>query len=192
MTPVIGRTLERRALRNDSIGLDYAFVYSNALYFEANVSGSIESGYLNFTFSSPVSGEYVQAGVMFGPSQPAWINRGGVRGFDHVLFTDKFSAHTVEGITHVAGVIDRSILEVFANHGQISSTTTFYPLQPLTQLNVAVSDLKPDNATVAIAVYALKSAWREYENEDGIVRGNDTRMSNETLRHRRLVYDAQF
>lgn len=183
-----------RDLANQSAVVDFAEVESNALYFEANVTTGVTTGLLNLTFSSPVTGEYLQSGVVFGAAQPIWVNRRGIRGFDNVLFSDSFSQHTISGITTVTGIIDRSVFEIFTN--TISSTTTFFPIGPLTQMSATTSGLMPNNASVSFAVYALMSGWADSENSDGIVLGNSTmpatNMATSTMLHKRVLYKANF
>lgn len=194
LSPITAQSLLQRDLVNTSAAVDYASVYSNALYIEANATEGISGGTLNFTFSSPVSAEYLQTGLTFAPQQPIWVNRRGLRGFDNVLFTDSFSQHTVNGLTSFQAIIDRSILEVFGNRGQLSATTTYFPNEPLTVLSVSAGGLQPRNASVSIAVYALEIGWKEYENDAGIVVGNVTAgAGNSTAHyHKRMVYKANF
>jgi len=197
ISPVLGdKLVSNSSLGNGTIFVDYSAVTSNALYVSVNVSNintTTISGAatLNFTFSSPVSNEYLQGGFFFGGDNPFFINRGGVKGFDNVFFTDKFSAAnpiSEEGTWSMVGVIDRSIFEVFLDQGTRSATTTFYPTQPLTQLMLTVANILPE-MTVSVAVYAIESAWALYENEQGTVVGNIT--SNSTVKEKRhMVYEA--
>lgn len=114
--------------------VDYSTEYSNALYFEANVTGINSttvsaSTTFNFTFYSTVSQEYLSGGFFFGGNNDFFIDRSGIKGFDDVLFTDKFNTeHLINenGTWSVMGVIDRSIFEVFIEGGQRSATTTFF------------------------------------------------------------------
>lgn len=187
-----------RDLNNQSAVLDFSEVESNALYFEANVTSGVTAGLLNLTFSSPVTGEYLQSGVVFGAAQPIWVNRRGIRGFDNVLFTDSFSQHTINGITTVAGIIDRSVFEIFTN--VLSSTTTFFPVGPLTLMSATTSGLMPSNASVSFAVYGLMSGWADSENSSGVVLGNTTmptsnmtsNMTTSSMMHKRVLYKGSF
>lgn len=195
VSPVLGQQLVMRDLVNQTAVADFSDVESNALYFQANVTSGVTAGLLNLTFSSPVSGEYLQSGVVFGAAQPIWVNRRGIRGFDNVLFTDSFSQHTISGITTVSGIIDRSVFEIFTN--SISSTTTFFPTAPLTLMSATTSGLMPNNASVSFAVYGLASGWADSENTNGIVLGNTTMpasnmSTNSTLLHKRLLYKGKF
>jgi beta-fructofuranosidase len=70
-------------------------------------------------------------------------------------------------------VIDRSIFEVFIDGGAEVATVTFFPTQPLTSLAVSSANI-PDGMTINVAVYAIESAWAQYENEQGTVVGNVT------------------
>lgn len=202
LTPVLGPTLAKNAsFANATVALDYSGVSSGALYFEANVTNlnaSLIQSYttLNFTFMSPQTGEYLQGGFYFGGDTPFFINRGGIRGFDNVFFTDKFSiADIYDGVTWtLSGVIDRSILEVFVDSGRHAATTTFYPTQPLSIMTLSTY-MMPVGANVSVAVYALKSAWAQYENATGTVVGNITTSGNATratMMKREPLYEASF
>jgi len=195
LSPVLGSQLaSNNSLNNATLLVDYSNAYSNALYFEANVTGinatTVSSAAtLNFTFSSPVSQEYLRGGFFFGGNNDFWLDRAGTRGFDHVLFTDKFSAgHLInaEGTWSVAGLIDRSIFEVFVEGGQRSATTTFFPTQPLTELVVATADLLPE-MSVSVAVWSVESAWLKYENGQGTVLGNVTTQGSGGKEKREVV-----
>lgn len=181
MSPVLGDTLASNAsLGNGTVLVDFSDVSSNAVRFSVNVTNvpaQSTSGTLNFTFSSPVTGEYLQGGFFFGGDAPFFINRGGVRGFENVFFTDKFSQNYPypynNGTFQLDVVFDRSILEVFIGNGELSATATFFPQQPLTQLSVKTSSLNP-GVGVSVEVVGLESAWAVYENEQGTVYGNVT------------------
>ncbi|OJT08569.1 Extracellular exo-inulinase inuE [Trametes pubescens] len=180
LSPVLGEQLaSSTSLVNSSLVVDYSGVASNAVYFEANVtgvSGSSSAATLNFTILSPVSGESIRGGYYFGGDNPFFVDRGRVRGFDDPFFTDKFSTSTVlraDGTWTLSGVVDRSLLEVFVDGGVASATASFFATQPLTLLTLSTAQL-PANASVSVAVYALQSAWKEYENGEGNVLGNVT------------------
>ncbi|ROW04764.1 hypothetical protein VMCG_04731 [Cytospora schulzeri] len=167
---------------NGSIAVDFKAVSSNALYIEANVTGLNSStisasSTLNLTFTSPSSNETLRSGFFFGGDQPFFVDRGLIRGFDNVFFTDKFSVadvwNTTSGTWRLQAVIDRSMLEVFLEGGVQAATVLFYPTQPLTMVTLGTADL-PAGVHVSIAVWALKSAWAEYEDENGMVLGNVT------------------
>lgn len=181
---------------NGSVEVDFSSVASNALYIEANVTGlnsSTLSGSstLNMTFTSPSSEETLRSGYYFGGDQPFFVDRGDISGFDNIFFTDKFSVadvwNTSSGIWRVQAVIDRSILEVFLDGGVHAATVLFYPEEPLTVLNLGTANL-PSGVEVSVAVWALKSAWAEYENEQGTVVGNVTDADGSTRRD--MVYEA--
>ncbi|KAF4464315.1 beta-fructofuranosidase [Fusarium albosuccineum] len=167
---------------NGTLTIDYTHVESGALYWEANVTGVPDSGIsatatMNFTFSSPLTGEYINGGYYFGGDTAVFINRGGARGFDNVFFTDKMSTSSLptnRGSWSVSGVIDRSILEIFFNGGVDSATNTFFTTQPLSQMIFSTADL-PEGVKVSVKVQVLKSAWEQMKNEkDGLVYGNQT------------------
>jgi beta-fructofuranosidase len=129
----------------------------------------------------------------FGGDTPFFLNRGGIHGFDNVFFTDKFSAAnpiSADGSWSLVGVIDRSLFEVFLDGGARSATISFFPNEPLTEMTLRTA-LIQESMKVSVAVYALKSAWATYENEQGTVFGNVT--GNATSYGRRdMVYEASF
>ncbi|OSD00128.1 glycoside hydrolase family 32 protein [Trametes coccinea BRFM310] len=167
LSPVLGDQLAARDnLGNGVLDVNYSTVASNALYFEANVTGLTgvsSAATINFTFSNPESGESIRGGYFFGGD--FWLDRGRIQGFDNPFFTDKFSVSSplrADGTWTLSGVIDRSILEVFVDRGAHSATSTFYATQPLTSFTLSTAGL-PDAASVSVVVYALKSVW---ENTD--------------------------
>jgi beta-fructofuranosidase len=198
ITPVLGAQLgSNSSLENGTMAIDYSRVRSNAVYISANVSNiptaNISSyASFNFTFASPISGEYLQGGYYFGNNYDLFINRGGVRGFDDIFFTDKFTASDLaSGTWSFEAVFDRSILEVFADEGAYSGTATFFPTRPLTMLMLSANQLSA-GMKVSVAVYAIKSAWADYENENGTVMGNVTASGTNARRHAPLAYEAEF
>jgi len=95
-------------------------------------------------------------------------------------------------------VIDRSILEVFVDQGVHAATVLFFPEgEPLSLAYIKSQDM-PSGTEVSIAVWALKSAWAEYENENGTVFGNVTTTangsgSNSTATSKReIMYERSF
>ena len=165
------------SLGNGSIVMDYSQT-SGALYFEANVTGLTEdtlAGSLNFTFTSSVSGEYVNGGTFVGAQ--TWLNRGAANAFsDNIFFTDKFSVNVpygMQGTWRISGVIDRSIIEVFVNGGEASATNTFYTNEPLDLMRIGAAGISSD-ATVSVAVWALESGWSGQASANGTVVGNVT------------------
>ncbi|KAI1355865.1 glycosyl hydrolase [Xylaria sp. FL0043] len=186
LSPILDHQLKASTFLGDgAIALDYSTVGSGALYLEVNVTNintTLLTDYstLNVSFSSPASGEILQSGFYFSGDNPFFINRGGIKGFENIFFTDKFSTSDIysSGSSdtlaswNMKAVIDRSIFEVFVDRGIHAATVVFYPLQPLTNLNLAAR--LPSGACVSINVWALKSAWAQFENEQGIVLGNVT------------------
>ncbi|GAB7357283.1 hypothetical protein MBLNU459_g8252t1 [Dothideomycetes sp. NU459] len=181
-------------LNNGTLILDYSAATaapSRALYFEANVTGltpSTLAGTLNFTFAASLSGESVQGGTFVGGD--TWLSRARTSGFDNPFFTDKFSATGMYsgegqgsggggggggggGSWTIAGVLDRTILELFVNGGEQSGTMVFYPTRPLDTVWIGAADV-PENATVSVAVWALVDQWAARENVNGTVVGNIT------------------
>jgi beta-fructofuranosidase len=87
------------------------------------------------------------------------------------------------------GVIDRSIFEVFLDGGTRSATTTLFPNEPLTQMTLGTANIL-DAMTISVSVTAIKSAWADMADEQGIVHGNVTDNGNKTKRY--MDYNAQF
>ncbi|KAI1182488.1 glycoside hydrolase family 32 protein, partial [Nemania serpens] len=184
-----------------NIALDYSSVESGALYLDVNVTNINTTqltaySTLNISLASPASGEILQSGFYFGGDNPFFISRGGIRGFDNIFFTDKFSTadvYTNNGSGDLASwslraVIDRSIFEVFVDRGIHAGTVVFYPTQPLTALNVAAN--LPEGAHVSVDIWSLKSAWAEFEDEQGTVLGNVTSSGDSTSRN--MFYKSSF
>lgn len=198
-TPVLDAPLNRTTFEgNGSVSVDYSGISSNAIYIEANVTGLnastiTGSSTLNISFASPTSGESLRSGYYFGGDQPFFVDRGLIRGFDNVFFTDKFSVadvwNTTSGTWRVQAVIDRSILEVFVDGGIHAGTVLFYPNNPLTMVNVATAQL-PAGVEVSVAIWSVKSAWAEYEDEQGTVVGNVTTTTTGVRRD--MVYEAEW
>ncbi|KAI0508937.1 glycosyl hydrolase [Xylaria bambusicola] len=186
LTPILDDQLNASIFNGSgTLALDYSSVESGALYLEVNVTNInttllTEYSTLNVSFASPASGEILQSGFYFSGDTPFFVNRGGIKGFDNVFFTDKFSTSDVystgsgDGLASwsMKAVIDRSIFEVFVDGGIHAGTVLFYPQQPLTALNLAAR-LHP-GARISVNVRSLKSTWAEFENENGTVLGNVT------------------
>lgn len=199
MSPVLDAPLNTTSFEESgSISLDYSSIASGALYIDVNVTGLnastvTGSSTLNMSFTSPSTNEVLRSGYYFGGDQPFFIDRGLIRGFDNVFFTDKFSAanvwNTTSGRWRVQAVIDRSILEVFLDGGVHAATVLFYPTEPLSLLSLGTADL-PAGVEVSVAVWSLKSAWAEYENEQGTVLGNVTGTAAEARRD--MIYETSF
>ena len=127
-----------------------------------------------------------------------FLDRGSTNGFDNVFFTDKFStAYPLgqETTWSMIALIDRSIFEVFIDGGAEAATVTFFPTQPLTSLAVSSANI-PEGVEINVAVYAVESAWAQYENEQGTVLGNVTTSEgggNSTAPAKRhMIYEATF
>lgn len=185
LKPVLGDVLASDSSHtNGSIIVDFSDVDSNAIYWEVNVTGIPEKDIpelatLNFTISSPTSGENVRGGFYFGGDTPFFLDRSGVKGFDNVFFTDKFSTNVLvdNGSWSMSGVFDRSILEIFLNGGVESSTITFFPTQPLNLLVLNTGSL-PEGVKANVKVHALHSSWEKMaDKKDGLVYGNQTKKA---------------
>lgn len=182
LEPVMGSQLaSNNSLGNSSLTVDFADVDSNALYWEANITGLPKTGIselatLNFTFLAPQTGEFVRGGYYLGGDSPFFIDRGGAKGFDNVFFTDKFSTNSlIDGDSwRMSGIIDRSILEVFLDGGIESATVNYFTTHPLTLMVLGTSSM-PEGTNVSVSVHALESAWAKMATEgDGLVYGNQT------------------
>lgn len=198
LSPILDTQLNMSTFQSGTVVLDYSSVESGALYLEVNVTNiniTQLTAYstLNVSFASPASGEILQSGFYFGGDNPFFISRGGIRGFDNIFFTDKFSTTDIytSGSGNLASwsmqaVIDRSIFEVFVDRGIHAATVVFYPTQPLTALSLAAN--LPEGARVSVDVWSLKSAWAEFEDEQGTVLGNVTNSGNTTSRN--MIYES--
>jgi beta-fructofuranosidase len=171
------------SLGNGSLSVDYSSVSSGALYFEANITNlsyASLTGSLNFTLLSSASGESVSGGINLPGDAVVWLDRGKTTGFDNPLFTDKFSYGALfnpdsdgKGAFRLSGIVDRSIIELFVNRGEIAATSIFFPRQPLDTLTVTANGIS-EAVEVSVGVWALKSPWEELADERGIVVGNVT------------------
>ncbi|KAI1268804.1 glycoside hydrolase family 32 protein [Xylariaceae sp. FL1019] len=200
--PVLDTPLNESTIGNGSVLVDYSSVDSGAIYIDVNVTGintTLVSTYstLNLSFTSPATGETLQSGFFFGGDNAFFVNRGLIRGFDNIFFTDKFSTADVYSGGSISlaswrmqAVLDRSMFEVFLDNGVHAGTVLFYPEQPLSLLNLVTRDL-PEGTEVSVSVRALKSAWAQYEDEQGTVLGNVTSLSNSTTK-RHMTYKSEF
>ncbi|KAF1977937.1 hypothetical protein BU23DRAFT_276512 [Bimuria novae-zelandiae CBS 107.79] len=168
------------SLGNGTVAVDYSAVESGALYFEANVTGlpddSPLTGTLNFTFMSSASGESVSGGT-FISSGDVWFNRGNTEGLaSNPYFNNKFSQtglYDGSGSWNISGIVDRSIIEVFLNGGQLSASSVFFPSQPFDLMILRVAGLN-ENASVSVGVWSLRATWLDQANINGTVLGNVT------------------
>ncbi|KAF5540811.1 SUC2-invertase (sucrose hydrolyzing enzyme) [Fusarium mexicanum] len=186
LSPVLGRELaSNSSFGNRTLIVDYSDVESNAIYWEVNVTGIPDGGIpstssMNWTFSSPITNEAIKSGYYLGGDPVFFLDRGGVKGFDNIFYTDKTSLGSLatdNGTWSLSGVIDRSIYEAFLNNGVDSVTNTFFSTEPLTLMIFSATDL-PEDVKVSVKVHALESAWKEMENDDGLVAGNRTSSSS--------------
>lgn len=184
MSIVESELASNSSLGNGTVLIDYSTVESGALYFEANITGLTNGdsldGSLNFTFSSSVSGEAISGGT-FISSGDVWLDRGRTNGFQSPFFNDKFSAtglyNEADGAWRLSGIVDRSIIEIFLNGGELSATSVFFPQQALDTMILRVTGLN-STATASVGVWALKAAWLGEANVNGTVYGNVTEGVN--------------
>lgn len=169
-----------KSFGNGTLLVDYSAVKSGAVYFEANITGLTSrdslQGAINFAISSSGSGESLTCGTDVG-SGDVWFDRGRTTGFQNIFFNDKFSATALynekEGSWRLSAVVDRSIIEIFVNGGELGATSVFFPTQPLDLLMLRVHGLN-HTATASVGVWALKAAWLDQAGPDGIVTGSNT------------------
>lgn len=185
MSIVESKLTSNDSLVNGTVSLDYSKVESGAIYFEANITGLTAdtlAGTLDFNFSSSASGEYISGGTSIS-SGDVWLDRGHTDAYSDPFFNDKFSATGLwnkdEGAWRLSGIIDRSIIEIFLNGGELSATSIFFPTRPLDTMSLRISGLKA-SATASVGVWALKAAWLDQADVNGTVRGNVTKAGNST------------
>ena len=174
------------SLGNGTVAVDYSDVESGALYFEANITGLTDAssltGSLNFTFMSSISGESVSGGT-FISSGDVWLNRGNTEGLQaNPYFNSKFSQtglYNGNGSWNISGIVDRSIIEVFCNGGQLGATSVFFSSQPLDMMILRVEGVN-ESATVSVGVWSLRAAWLDQADVNGTVAGNVTTTGNST------------
>ncbi|PVH90447.1 glycoside hydrolase family 32 protein [Periconia macrospinosa] len=176
--------VESELARNDSLGnstvfVDYSNVQSGALYFEANITGLTDSaslqGAINFKFLSSASGESISGGTYV--SGDVWLDRGRTNGFSNPYFNDKFSQAGIYreelGEWRISGIIDRSIIEIFLNDGELSASSVFFPNSPLDMMVLTVSGIN-ETAIANVGVWSLRAVWEEKGDVNGTVLGNVT------------------
>ena len=119
-----------------------------------------------------------------------WLDRGKTDAFQSPYFTDKFTATGLynedDGSWRISGIIDRSIIEIFLNGGELSATSVFFPTQPLDTMMLRVSGLN-ETVTASVGVWGLQAAWLNQADENGIVAGNTTESGNSTAGAAKLL-----
>ncbi|KAH9882395.1 hypothetical protein J1614_000631 [Plenodomus biglobosus] len=188
MSIVESELASNSSLGNGTVLIDYSTVQSGALYFEANITGLTTSdsldGSLNFTFLSSASGEAVSGGT-FLSSGDVWLDRGRTNGFQSPYFNEKFSAtglyNPADGAWRLSGLIDRGIIEIFLNGGELSATSVLFPTQALDTMILRVAGIN-STATASVGVWALKATWLGQADVNGTVYGNVTDGSNSTMK----------
>ncbi|KAF9887708.1 hypothetical protein FE257_009661 [Aspergillus nanangensis] len=165
--PILDKCLTSQRLQSGEVSTSFSEVTSKAVYFEVTVSGIPSpnpSGHVGFKFTSSASGEYVDGGLFLETGR-FWINRAGTRLFtreDNADYTSCFNTNVSvleHGVFQFSGVFDRSVLEVFLNHGMQSGTMVFYPTAPLDTLVISVKDVS-NETVVGLDVWGLKGTWR--------------------------------
>ncbi|EJT82497.1 inulinase [Gaeumannomyces tritici R3-111a-1] len=126
---------------------------SGAYYIDANVTGLDAArlgpdAQLNFSLSSPSTGEALRWGIDFGGGMAS-----GSTGLGHALYGPGAPAWRMQA------VVDRSIFEVFVDGGIHAATVLILPASVLNEFEVKVGGLSPD-ARVSIAVNGLESVWK--------------------------------
>lgn len=182
------------SLGNGTILLDYSTVESGALYFEANLTNlsPTAQGVMNFTFTSSVSGEFIQGGTSPAGDTSIWLNRGNTYAFDNPYFTDKFSSSAIysgdqNGTWTISAIIDHSIFEIFLNDGEHAGTMTYYANQPLDTMRFAAAGVAA-NATVSVGVWALEDTWASQADANGTVLGNVTTSAGNATSYNATTY----
>ncbi|KAK1149091.1 Invertase [Aspergillus melleus] len=168
LSPVRGGRLAEESFGNDKASVKFTDVSSNAISFNVTIDGIVATdpaGKVNFNFTSSASGEYLDGGVILDTGR-FWINRAGTHGFtsaDNVDFTSIFNTtiSSLEGGSFsFGGVIDRSVFEVFLEHGVQGGTMVFFPTAPLDTLTVSAEGLGEDTS-VSLDAWGLKSGWEK-------------------------------
>ncbi|PHH83550.1 hypothetical protein CDD82_7111 [Ophiocordyceps australis] len=170
LTPVRGELLVQSSrLRNEFVSLNFEHLSSNAVYWEANLTDIPREGLppmavFHVSFQSRdtaerLSFEYSLADGIFS------MDRGGLRGFKHAEFTNKFWYRSPArgGEWSMKGIIDRSVAEVFLNNGLDSATMTFYAQQPLTRMAIGSAHVSEEEVCVSASVTGLRSGWKGAE-----------------------------
>lgn len=190
MSPVVDEELASDTFGNGSLVIDFADVYSNAVLIEMNVTNlEVLAGSVNYTFLSPISGEYLTGGVLFNGNNDIWQDRSHIKGFEHPLFTGKLStAQIIDDTFTMQVVFDRTLIETYIQDGLQASTSTFFPEEPLTILSVKAGGYGASNTTTSVRVRSLKSVWRPQEDDAGIVSGGYAK--NMTSGHNSQRYSA--
>lgn len=83
---------------------------------------------------------------------------------------EKFSAADVQnptsGTWHVQAIIDRRIQGVVIEGSLHAATVLLFPDRPLTLTSLGIADWPAAGGVeVSIAIWILKSTWKEYKNE---------------------------
>lgn len=158
---------ESASIVNTTVEIDLSNNLSGAVYFALNITipdgaNVSETAAITLTMRSSASNETLLAGHILGGSNAGttWVDRGKLTGFEHPLFTDKFSVANAGNAESLSGIFDRSLFEIFVNGGEFQSTSTVFPSETLDTLEVTTTDL-PEGADVSAAVWGLRSTWAQ-------------------------------
>ena len=158
---------------------------SGAFMLDVNITGLNTTGLssmagVNFTLFASGSGESISGGIMIAEDAVQWVDRGGIRGFDNIYYTDKFSAAFVlQDSFDFQVVVDRSMIEIFGLRGERSATLVYYPEALLDSIVVRSGGLN-DGVSITASIYSLENTWGAQEvypngtavaqNQTGVVR----------------------
>jgi len=137
---------------------------SGAFMIDVNITGLNTTGLsstasVNFTIMSSGSGEVINGGTFIATDATQWVDRGGIRGWDNIYNTDKFSTSFVldDGFDFQV-VVDRSIIEIFSLEGERSATLVYYPESLLDTVILRTGGLN-EGVRITANVYSLEGSW---------------------------------
>lgn len=134
-----------------------------------NVAGLPGTASINFTLIASGSQEYIEGGTFLAEDATIWLDRGGIRGWDNVYNTNRFSGSLVLNDTYDFQVIvDRSMIEVFGLEGEKSGTLVYYPETLLDTVVVRSSGLNA-GVSISVSIHMLEGTWGS-----GVVQPNGT------------------
>jgi len=80
------------------------------------------------------------------------------------------------GEWRISGIIDRSIIEIFLNEGELGASSVFFPNSPLDTMVLRIGGIN-ESATASVGVWGLKAVWEEMGDVNGTVLGNVTEVA---------------